>query len=251
MSDPEGAGDVGVLEAALAAAMRARTLDPDAEQRAVTHFRAALDAGARPLRTRRRDDWRPVEERRARRPVKVTFGVVFASLTLGGVAVAAIGSSGSPMDGARPGLGTERPSTPALDEPHDGATSASAGRTPRAGGSTPAQDTEAHCRAYQQVEDRGKAIDAAAWQQLVTAAGGKSRVATYCSEYLARTSTAPSRPAGAGVPGDGAAGADNGTGTAGNTGDWHSGTAGNSVGGTDNGAATGRTGAEPGGGKHK
>jgi hypothetical protein len=44
-----------------------------------------------------------------------------------------------------------------------------------------AADTEAQCRAYEDVEGRGKAMDATAWQRLVTAAGGERNVAAYCA----------------------------------------------------------------------
>ncbi|MGW2856972.1 hypothetical protein ACWDAZ_35330, partial [Streptomyces sp. NPDC001215] len=63
---------------------------------------------------------------------------------------------------------------------------------PRNGPAT-AKDTEAHCRAYEHVKNRGKALDATAWQRLVAAAGGTDKVAAYCAEQLARTAAAPGR----------------------------------------------------------
>ncbi|MCZ0987347.1 hypothetical protein O1M54_19755 [Streptomyces diastatochromogenes] len=55
----------------------------------------------------------------------------------------------------------------------------------RPGHPATAKDTLAHCRAYEQIKDRGKALEATAWQRLVTAAGGEENVAAYCSEQIA------------------------------------------------------------------
>ncbi|MER5821786.1 hypothetical protein ABT086_05725, partial [Streptomyces mirabilis] len=88
------------------------------------------------------------------------------------------------------------------DQPGGEASSAPSGVPgPADGRPATAQDTEAHCRAYEQVKDRGKALDARAWQRLVAAAGGKDKVAAYCSEQLARATAAPSRTAGKGKAG--------------------------------------------------
>jgi hypothetical protein len=247
VSDPSQVRDVAKLETVLAAVVRAGDLDPEAEQRALVAFRAAHDAGAHRPRTRRRDDWRPSAERRARRPVKLTFGVVFASLTLGGVAVAAIGSVGSSRDGA--GQGAAHPSAVAPDRPGGGIPSASSGSPGPTDRPATAQDIEAHCRAYEQVKDRGKALDARAWQHLVAAAGGKDKVAAYCSEQLARATAAPSRPAGSGNSSEGAAA--EGNATAGNTGASGNGTSGNHAGGTDNTDGNGQASDDKGTGKHK
>ncbi|MFD6994867.1 hypothetical protein ACFWA5_00975 [Streptomyces mirabilis] len=222
-SAPWEARDAATLESELGAVLRGGHLDPEAEQRALTAFRAAHDAGAhRAARTRRRDDWRLPAERRARRPVKMTLGMVFAGLTLSGVAVAAIGSVGSSTDGdgAGAGRGAAHPSTVAPDQPGGEASSAPSGVPAPTDGPATAQDTEAHCRAYEQVKDRGKALDSRAWQRLVTAAGGKDKVAAYCSEQLARATAAPSRTAGngkarsAGTSGNNSGGTGNGTGNA-------------------------------------
>ncbi|WP_030173748.1 hypothetical protein [Streptomyces sp. NRRL S-813] len=238
--------DTSALETALAAAIRGGgQLDPEAEQRAVAAFRAARGAGAHRARTRRRDDWRQTAQRRAGRSLKTTFGVVFASLTLGGVAVAAIGSAGSSTHGAGDGRGTAhssaaQPSAVAPDPPDGQTSSASSGGAGPTGGPAPAQDTEAHCRAYENVEDRGRALDATAWKRLVTAAGGKDKVAAYCSEQLARTTPAPDRPGGAGSAGGaGRTGVGNrATASAATSGNAASGGTG---GGTGNAAGNGRT----------
>ncbi|MEU7304664.1 hypothetical protein [Streptomyces sp. NPDC007206] len=201
-SGPSGAQDAAALEAVLGAALRPDRLDPEAEQRALAAFRAAgHQAGAPRARTRRRDDWRPREERRLRRPVRMTFGVVFASLALGGVAVAAIGHSGSPGHGAGTATKTaHRPAVAAVGRPDGTASPSPSGGPGATGRPSPAQDTEAHCRAYEQVDGRGKALGATAWQQLVAAAGGKDKVAAYCSEQLARATAKPKKP---GAPGGG------------------------------------------------
>ncbi|MFJ9865228.1 hypothetical protein [Streptomyces sp. NPDC101165] len=237
--------DSTALETMLAAALRAGDLDPEAEQQAVAAFRAAHGTAAHRARTRRRDDWRPAAERRAGRSVKVTFGVVFASLTLGGVAVAAIGSAGSSADGAGAGRGTAHPSAVAPDRQGGKASSASpSGRHRPADG--PGQDTEAHCKAYEQVKDRGKALDTRAWQRLVAAAGGTDKVTAYCSAQLAGATATPSKSAGRGNPGAGAA--DTGNGATGKTDASGNGTSGNTPGDT---GSTGGTGGDKGSGKHK
>ncbi|MFJ1973825.1 hypothetical protein ACIO93_34785 [Streptomyces sp. NPDC087903] len=251
VSDPLDVRDTAVLETALAAAIREGDLDPEVEQRAVAAFRAARAASAHRARTRRRDDWRLPSERRLGRPVKMTFGAVIASLTLGGVAVAAIGSVGSSGDGAGTGRSgaTARPSAVARDRPGEDASATRSDGPRPTNGSTPAQDTEAHCSAYEQVKGRGKALDARAWQQLVEAAGGEDEVAAYCSEQLARATAAQGRPTAKGKPGAGATEAGNGT--AGNTGTSGNGTSGNAADGTANPAGSGPASGGKGGGKQE
>ncbi|MFF5017690.1 hypothetical protein [Streptomyces sp. NPDC001165] len=165
-------------------------IDPEAEQRAVAAFRAARDSGAHALRTRRRDDWRPREARGARLSLKATLSVFLASVTLGGVAFAAIDSVGSGKDddgqqkrpsSSAPGQSTADPAAPG-----------SAGASARPHHPATAKDTLAHCRAYEQVKEHGKALDAKAWQRLVAAAGGKENVAGYCAERIARADGANS-----------------------------------------------------------
>lgn len=248
-SDPWEVRDAATLETELGAVLRGGHLDPEAEQRALTAFRAAHDAGARRARTRRRDDWRLPAERRAGRPVKMTLGVVFASLTLGGVAFATIGSVGSSTDGAGAGAGrgTAHPSAVAPDQPGGGASSASSGGPGPTDRPATAQDTEAHCRAYEQVKDRGKALDSRAWQRLVTAAGGKDKVAAYCSEQLAGATATPSTTAGNGKAGNAGA---SGNGKAGNVGASGNGTSGNNGGGTGNAAGNGQASGGKANGKH-
>ncbi|MFF8942450.1 hypothetical protein ACF1A5_09270 [Streptomyces sp. NPDC014864] len=237
--------ETAALEVALAAALRGGDPAPAAEQRAVAAYRSARGTGAHRTRTRRRDDWRRPEERRAGRPMKTTFGVVFASLALGGVAVAAIGSAGPSTDGAGAGPGTAHPSAAASDRP-GGALSSSSGDRGPTGRPASAQDTEAHCRAYEKVEDRGKALDATAWRQLVEAAGGKDEVSAYCSEQLAHATAAPARPGGTGRPAGGATAA--GKDTAGSPGSSGGHTSGNGTSGGTSGGGSDGTGNTAGGG---
>ncbi|MFE7269007.1 hypothetical protein [Streptomyces sp. NPDC057623] len=185
---PDVVRDDAALEALLSAAvLRGHRADVEGEQRAVAAFRAARAAGAHRARTRRRDDWRPREPRRLALSVKTTLSLFVASLALGGVAVAAIGSSGTSdaPDGdrtSRPTPSTSTPGRPPVD-PSAASSGATAGQH---GHPATAQDTEAKCRAYDQVEGSGKALDSTAWQRLVTAAGGADKVAAYCAEQLAR-----------------------------------------------------------------
>ncbi|CAL9299970.1 hypothetical protein [Streptomyces sp. SudanB52_2052] len=231
--------DDAELELLLTAALIRDGIDAEAEQRAVAAFRAARDAGPHRARTRRRDDWRPRERRHPGRSLKATLSVLLASLTLGGVAVAAIGSVGS-TDGA-----DDRGRTPASTRA-PGASAGEPGDTPSGSASAhpdrpaPAQDTEARCRAYEQVDGRGRAMDATAWKRLVEAAGGERNVTAYCAEQLARSEEKPGGTArpdkGADAPGSG--GAANGSGN----GDTGTGNAENGSGNADTGSGTDRSG---------
>ncbi|WP_328562322.1 hypothetical protein [Streptomyces coelicoflavus] len=227
-------GDAPGTEALLAAALRGEDTDAEGERRAVAAFRAARDAEpGRVARTRRRDDWRPRTGRGPGRSLKTALSVLLASLTLGGVAYAAMGGGGSTADDggpesthpsvtasddasvrpvATPPAATRGPGTP------DPATTTPGGST-SPGLSTPpgvptppdhpagSRDTEAQCRAYERLAGRGKALEATAWQRLVAVAGGAERVEAYCVEQLARpTGSAPTTGAGNGGAGNGGAG---------------------------------------------
>jgi hypothetical protein len=233
-----------VLETALAAVLRAGDLDPAAEQRAVAAFRDARGADVHRARTRHRDDWRLSAERRAGRPVKATFGAVLACLALGGVAVAAIGSAGSSVDGAGAGRRSADPSVVAPARPGGETSSASSGGLPTTNSPVTAQDIEAHCRAYEQTKDAGKSLDATAWQRLVAAASSEGKVAAYCSERLAGATAVPSRSGDTDRPGNEApeTGTGTGTGTAGNNGTSGNGNPGNEPGGAGNAAGNGQAG---------
>lgn len=191
----EPRGDAGAgLETLLAAALREAAGDGGpggaAERQAVAAFRVARDAGAHRARTRHRDDWRPRAQRRTRRSVKATIALFLSSLTLGGVAVAAIGTADfsaddhaadrpSPAAPASSPGSTQPAATPSASGPAAPGAAASPDRPPTA------QDTEARCRAYESVKDQGKTLESTAWQQLVDAAGGGANVEAYCARQLA------------------------------------------------------------------
>jgi hypothetical protein len=214
----EAAHDDGPLKALLAAALRGEKSDGEAELRAVAAFRAERDAGAHRARTRRRDDWRPRSQRRRARSLKATLSVLLASLTLGGVAYAAIDSAGGGEAKGAPGGKDVRPSvsasTPA--ESHSGARptpSAPAERPPTA------KDTLARCRAYENLRSRGKALDSTAYQRLVTAAGGEGNVRAYCAKLTATDAGTPGANDAGGAGGAGGAGDAGTAGAAGAAGD--------------------------------
>ncbi|WP_406169332.1 hypothetical protein OIE52_31855 [Streptomyces canus] len=179
------------LEALLAAALRGEKPDGEAELRAVAAFREARDAGAHRARTRRRDDWRPRSQRRRARSLKATLSVLLASLTLGGVAYAAIGSAGG---GEAKGAAGGKDVRPSVSASTPAESHSSARPTPSAPAERPptAKDTLAHCRAYEKLRGRGKALDSTAFQRLVTAADGEANVSAYCA---ALTGTADAKGA--------------------------------------------------------
>ncbi|MEU0220799.1 hypothetical protein ABZ281_39755 [Streptomyces sp. NPDC006265] len=203
------------VEALIVASLIRDGVDAEAEQRAVAAFRAARDAGVLRTRTRRRDDWRARERRRLGRSLKTTLSVLLASLTLGGVAVAAIGVAGSPEEGTKdtPGRKPAPSSAPrdSSEQPSRDSHSPGPGSSPDR--PAPAQDTEAHCRAYERVGRRGTAMEATSWQRLVAAAGGERNVTAYCAGQLEEPR---SRSGGSGNSGsakdDGAPAAHDGTG---------------------------------------
>ncbi|MFJ2724967.1 hypothetical protein [Streptomyces collinus] len=239
---PPGDATAGAeFEARFAAALRPDAADAGAgaEERAVAAFRTARDSGAHRTRTRRRDDWRPRTRRFRRLSPKAALSVLVASLTMGGVAFAAIGSAGSGEHGgdrhpARPSAGaSQRPGA----APH-----APASATPSAHRDHPAtaKDTLAHCRAYEHVKGHGKTLASTAWQRLVTAAGGEANVSAYCAGRLAQ----------AGTPGAGKGNAphsgDN-SGNAANSGSSNGSTGNGSTGDSGNGGSTGGDNANSGG----
>ncbi|MGW3205968.1 hypothetical protein [Streptomyces sp. NPDC001135] len=175
--------------ARLGAVLRAGGTDPEAERRAVAAFRAARETGLPRPRTRRRDDWRPAAPRRGwRLSVRATLSVALASLALGGVAFAAIGSAGSGTDSRPDTPRSPRPTTSTSHGPSAPAGSPglrSAGPPGRPDRPATARDTVAHCRTYERAGERGGALDSTAWQRLVTAAGGEDEVGAYCAAQVA------------------------------------------------------------------
>ncbi|MBP5891408.1 hypothetical protein [Streptomyces scabiei] len=96
-----GTGPTPFVDSLLAAAVRGGAGPGSAgEARAVAAFRAMWERGARTARTRRRDDWRPNARRRLQRSIRTTLAALLATLALGGVAVAAIGSAARDDEGA-------------------------------------------------------------------------------------------------------------------------------------------------------
>ncbi|WP_394431177.1 hypothetical protein [Streptomyces sp. SGAir0957] len=111
----------GVGARLAAAVVGAGPPDADAEQAALTAFRAARDAGALDARPRPGDDWRP-RRRPARWSLRAVVGTLVASVAVGGVAVAGIGTVSSPDDPGergRPGR-TGAPSASASAGPSTG-----------------------------------------------------------------------------------------------------------------------------------
>ncbi|WP_406474138.1 hypothetical protein [Streptomyces sp. NBC_01615] len=218
VAHPSGsASEEPALEELLAAAIRGRAHDAEAEAQAVAAFRTARDSGAHTARSRKRDDWRPREQRRTGRSLRATLAVLLTSVTLGGVAVAAIGSSSDDDSDTRgrSGPSSSAPDSSAVEPPLTSAPGSSVPGSSKADPSarpSQAQDTEAQCRAYEKVKGRGNALDATAWERLVSAAGGEEQVAAYCAGQTGKDTTsqqkANSTPsAAAGTPGSAATGA--------------------------------------------
>ncbi|MFE5187296.1 hypothetical protein [Streptomyces sp. NPDC056628] len=197
-SDPDTVFDDMELEALLSAAvLRGHRPDAEGEQRAVVAFRAARAEGAHRARTRPRDDWRPPERRRLAMSARTTLSLLLAGLTMGGVAVAAINSSGpSEAPEERRTSSSESASRPSAVP---SAQASAAPRPTRPDHPDTTRDTEAKCRAYGKVAGRGKALESTAWQRLVTAAGGEDKVAAYCADRLATASAQPGRTPGNGT----------------------------------------------------
>lgn len=195
-------------------------VDPDAAEQAMTAFRAARDAGAHAdARPRRRDDWRPKLQHGSARSLKAAVAALVASVTLGGVAMAA-GALPDPFVGegddkptpgpSRSSSAKQSPAGPDIKreqgpEPGPGASQHASTGGPARGKSgehdlanapAPAQNAEALCRAYEKVIGHGKAMDSAAWSRLEAAAGGTRNVAPYCAKLLTAPTTAPAEAPG-------------------------------------------------------
>ncbi|MFF8098662.1 hypothetical protein ACF07S_02505 [Streptomyces sp. NPDC016640] len=192
--------DAAGLEALLAAALIRDGVDAGAEQRAVAAFLAAREEAAHRARTRCRDDWR-ARRRLGGHSLRATLSMVFAGLTLSGVAVAGMGVAGSSSDGPAK---DDKPSHVPSQVPSRG--TAPSSRAPIGAGPGQAHppgtagDTTAQCRAYEQAEGRGEALDATAWKRLIQVAGGAAKVDAYCAERLERA-TAEARPGDTAAPG--------------------------------------------------
>ncbi|MGC5532904.1 hypothetical protein [Streptomyces sp. SR-10] len=197
------------LETLLDVASRPGALSPAAEEKALHAFRTAHGEGAHapsPRRRRRRDDWRPVDERRRSRPLKALLAALVTAAALGGVAVAAgAGDIPSPFGGgAEPKPGQNAPTVPGAAEESAGEgrvgrppqrsskptpTTPQASRAPQASPKDrpdAARDNVAHCRVHlAATEGRGKLSGDAATSLLEDAAGGREAVPGYCARLLA------------------------------------------------------------------
>ncbi|MCL8017700.1 hypothetical protein [Streptomyces sp. AS02] len=195
-TDVDGAFVLEMTAERIGAALRREGEDDSGEQAAITAFRSARAAGDGPLRTRRRDDWRPrTPKQRWARGGAVTL---VTSMLLGGIAFASIGV----VDAGRhssPEAGTSRsprPSAPPTSGEQDslpaGPSTAPTPSAPTRPGT--AKDVEAHCRAYEKIKNRGHALNSTAWQRLVQAAGGEEHVAYYCAQLTAPADRADPTP---------------------------------------------------------
>ncbi|MGA5809219.1 hypothetical protein ACPC39_24050 [Streptomyces cellulosae] len=195
------AGDTARLEALLVHALVSDALDTGAEQRAVAAFVAARESGAHGARTRRQDDWRVSRRRFGGRSLRVTLGALVSGCALSGVAWAGIQVVGVPggerSEEPRPSRTPSASSAPAAPVVPDVSGDTGAAETPEAspsasvtaekdgerrgsGRADPGKSVEAHCRAYERVAGRGRALEAPVWERLVAAAGGAGRVEAYC-----------------------------------------------------------------------
>lgn len=181
---------------------------PEGAERALTAFREAFGAteAVGSQRSRRRDDWRPVRGRfSARVPLRAALGAALASVTLGGVALAAgTGILPVPFDGDAPERRPEPP--PVVDAPRapagtpTGGTSEPTGRSlpspaPSASGTAhdalPVQHV-ALCRVWSKEDHRHQG---AAFRKLADAAGGEGAVDAYCATLDPPEPGRTSRPA--------------------------------------------------------
>jgi hypothetical protein len=134
--------------------------------------------------------------------MKTAFSLFAASLTLGGVAVAGIGSGGSapqePAEDRRRTAPSGSAPAPRADRP--------AGRASGTGPARPAHpltaaDIEAHCRAYERAGGRGRAMAAQAWERLIAAADGPEEVSGYCARRRTDDRADPRDPGSPANPG--------------------------------------------------
>ena len=175
-----GGGQVA-LETLLAAAIRGRADDAEAQTQAVAAFRAARDGGAHTARTRRRDDWRPGARRRPGRSLTAAFAALLAGLTLGGVAYAAIGPS-SHDDGGAPGPSRgpalrqcSRPAPAAAPPVGPGAPGVAAPGGSRRPPGRARPGRRGPLPRVRVGQGRGDALDSKAWQRLVDGRGRRGQ----------------------------------------------------------------------------
>ncbi|MFF3341769.1 hypothetical protein [Streptomyces flavidovirens] len=192
------------VEALLAAVRRSAPRPGGAnEEAALAAYREARDSGAHAVpgrwwQARRRDDWRPSRRWRGALPARAAFASVAATVTLGGVALAAgtgaipapfgIGGGGSGGPSAATATRTGTPSTPgaARESAAEGAVRLPSAGVTRSGSARPtrAQDDVAHCVAY--LASNGRSVSGAATERLTAdAADAGMTVEAYCEDVVA------------------------------------------------------------------
>ncbi|MER7459583.1 hypothetical protein [Micromonospora sp. NPDC126480] len=199
---PTGADPVARLLSAAAAPARPDELA--GEEAALAAFRAARVAPVRPAEPPRRR--RPIRAGAvawaAGIAVTATAGVAFAAATIDRpglpipprpVTPAPLTSDSAPASPTRPG-GDGTSGTPSGGPTSSGpgsTTGAPSAGTPTTGAPSPSsagpsQRLAGHCKAYlaKSPAQREKALDKPAFADLVTAAGGRDRVTTYCTELV-------------------------------------------------------------------
>ncbi|MEV8306940.1 hypothetical protein AB0P36_06125 [Streptomyces flavidovirens] len=207
------------VEALLAAVRRSAPPGGANEEAALAAYREARDSGAHALpgrwwQARRRDDWRPSRRWRGALPARAAFASIAATVTLGGVALAAgtgaipapfgIGGGGSGGPSAATATRTSAPATPgaARESAADGAVRLPSAGVTRSGSARPtrAQDDVAHCVAYLASNGRSLSARGAASERLAAdAADAGLTVEAYCEDVVA----AEERQPGAGTGGKG------------------------------------------------
>lgn len=202
------------VEALLAAVRRpAPRRGEESAQAALAAYREARDSGVHALpgrwwRARGRDDWRPSRRRRGALPVRAAFASAAATVTLGGMALAAgtgaipgpfgTGGSGGSASGGGAGTGTagtysNAPTVPGTERGSAGDTAGGAARRPSADVTRPATarpprargDVE-YCAAYLASDGRGTASRHGEPSELPTAAAAAAgqSVEAYCEDVL-------------------------------------------------------------------
>ncbi|WP_329114872.1 hypothetical protein [Streptomyces sp. NBC_01353] len=190
------------LRATLLASSAATSDEPagrEAEAGALAAFRAARDAGLHGSgRTSPRDDWTPSARQRNRRhPLKTAVAALLASVTLGGVAIAA-GDLPGPFPGApapapEPRRSSFAPSTsPAI--PENESTLGIPDRTDGPVAPPTSKDRDVLCHANEKSAHKDKTGESKSWRRLVRAAGGEEHVPAYCGQ-----AHGPGHEAGAGI----------------------------------------------------
>ncbi|MFB7371207.1 hypothetical protein ACFC0D_15330 [Streptomyces sp. NPDC056222] len=176
------------LRAALLASSAATSDEPadrEAEAGALAAFRAARDAGLHGSgRTRPSDDWTPSAQQRNRgHTFKTAVAALLASVTLGGVAIAAGDLPGPFPDAPAPTPEPRRitiapaPSS-AVPENESGLGIPYRSDSPVA--PLTSKDRDVLCHAYEKSAHKDKAAKSNSWRRLVSAAGGEEHVPAYC-----------------------------------------------------------------------